>query len=148
MSRVGIVRGLLSAPEIATALPDGASTGTVQVTTPGGILSSGVVLQVKPYISRLRSDSSRVSWFDVSHLEPSTRKGRNRQAGMNQTSQAGAPSGQGRAAQSMPPNRSASFNYRLPPFSSTNIAPLFNTFSGAIPLRQIPMQNSGIGRWV
>jgi uncharacterized repeat protein (TIGR03803 family) len=39
---------VVSSSEITTAVPTGATTGTVMVTTPGGILKSNVVFRVRP----------------------------------------------------------------------------------------------------
>ncbi len=39
---------VVSNTEIKTTVPSGATTGTVQVTTPGGTLNSNVVFRVRP----------------------------------------------------------------------------------------------------
>jgi hypothetical protein len=39
---------VVSATEITTRVPDGATTGTVQVTTPTGTLSSNATFRVQP----------------------------------------------------------------------------------------------------
>lgn len=51
---------MVSASEIATAVPSGATTGKVQVTTPGGTLLSNVAFRVTPVISSFSPTSGPV----------------------------------------------------------------------------------------